>query len=294
MYSVELNSLKPAEVQNYLQHAIAPRPICFASTIDKAGQVNLSPYSFFNLFSSNPPIVVFSPARRVRDNTTKHTLENVLENPEVVINIVDYNMIQQMSLSSCEYPKGVSEFEKAGFTEQKATMVSPPMVKESKIKLECKVNQVIPLGTSGGAGNLVIAEVLVMHMDESILDSNHKIDQQKLDLVARLGNNWYTRANASTIFEVEKPNMQLGIGFDNLPSSIRNSKILTGNHLAQLANVNEIPDIDATFNDPKLKEIIQYYSINPTDMERELHMYAKELLDKQQSNAAWQILLSLA
>jgi flavin reductase (DIM6/NTAB) family NADH-FMN oxidoreductase RutF len=294
MYSVELKSLKPAEVQNYLQHAIAPRPICFASTIDKAGQVNLSPYSFFNLFSSNPPIVVFSPARRVRDNTTKHTLENVLENPEVVINIVDYNMIQQMSLSSCEYPKGVSEFEKAGFTEQKATMVSPPMVKESKIKLECKVNQVIPLGTSGGAGNLVIAEVLVMHMDESILDSNHKIDQQKLDLVARLGNNWYTRANASTIFEVEKPNMQLGIGFDNLPSSIRNSKILTGNHLAQLANVNEIPDIDATFNDPKLKEIIQYYSINPTDMERELHMYAKELLDKQQSNAAWQILLSLA
>jgi flavin reductase (DIM6/NTAB) family NADH-FMN oxidoreductase RutF len=294
MYSIELKSLKPADVQNYLQHAIAPRPICFASTIDKAGQVNLSPYSFFNLFSSNPPIVVFSPARRVRDNTTKHTLENVLEHPEVVINIVDYDMIQQMSLSSCEYPKDVSEFEKAGFTEEKATLVSPPMVKESKIKLECKVNQVIPLGTSGGAGNLVIAEVLMMHMDESILDSNHKIDQQKLDLVARLGNNWYTRANASTIFEVEKPNLQLGIGFDNLPSSIRNSKILTGNHLAQLANVSEIPAIDATFNDPKLKEIIQYYSINPTDMERELHMYAKELLDKQQSNDAWQILLALA
>lgn len=294
MYSIELKSLKPADVQNYLQHAIAPRPICFASTIDKAGQVNLSPYSFFNLFSSNPPIVVFSPARRVRDNTTKHTLENVLEHPEVVINIVDYDMIQQMSLSSCEYPKSVSEFEKAGFTEEKATLVSPPMVKESKIKLECKVNQVIPLGTSGGAGNLVIAEVLMMHMDESILDSNHKIDQQKLDLVARLGNNWYTRANASTIFEVEKPNLQLGIGFDNLPSSIRNSKILTGNHLAQLANVSEIPAIDATFNDPKLKEIIQYYSINPIDMERELHMYAKELLDKQQSNDAWQILLALA
>lgn len=292
MLSINVKDLTPAELQNYLQHAIAPRPICFASTIDKEGHVNLSPFSFFNLFSSNPPIVVFSPARRVRDNTTKHTLQNVLEVPEVVINIVDYDMVQQTSLASCEYPKGTSEFTKAGFTEQKATMIAPPMVKESKIKLECKVNQVIPLGTGGGAGNLVIAEVLMMHIDESVLNEQGKIDQRKLDLVARLGGNWYTRANASTIFEVEKPNTQLGIGVDALPATIRNSKILTGNHLGQLANVNVLPFVDPAFHDDTLKNIIQYYSINPDEMEKELHTYAKELLDDGKVNEAWQVLLS--
>ena len=292
MLSINVKDLTPAELQNYLQHAIAPRPICFASTIDKEGHVNLSPFSFFNLFSSNPPIVVFSPARRVRDNTTKHTLQNVLEVPEVVINIVDYDMVQQTSLASCEYPKGTSEFAKAGFTAQQATIISPPMVKESKIKLECKVNQVIPLGTGGGAGNLVIAEVLMMHIDESVLNEQGKIDQRKLDLVARLGGNWYTRANASTIFEVEKPNTQLGIGVDALPATIRNSKILTGNHLGQLANVNVLPFVDPAFHDDTLKNIIQYYSINPDEMEKELHTYAKELLDDGKVNEAWQVLLA--
>lgn len=294
MLTLDLKNLKPADVQNYLQHAIAPRPICFASTVDSEGNVNLSPFSFFNLFSSNPPIVVFSPARRVRDNTTKHTLENVLAVPEVVINIVDYDMLQQVSLSSCEYPKGVNEFVKAGFTEQKATVVRPPMVKEAKIKLECKVNQVIPLGTGGGAGNMVVAEVLVMHIDESVLNSEGKIDQRKLDLVARLGGNWYTRANADTIFEVEKPNTQLGIGVDALPDSIKNSKILTRNHLGQLANVHEYPFVDATFNDDRLKNIIQYYSINPDEMEAELHRYAAELLNTGKVSEAWQILLAAA
>ena len=294
MLTLDLKNLKPADVQNYLQHAIAPRPICFASTVDSEGNVNLSPFSFFNLFSSNPPIVVFSPARRVRDNTTKHTLENVLAVPEVVINIVDYEMLQQVSLSSCEYPKGVNEFVKAGFTEQKATVVRPPMVKEAKIKLECKVNQVIPLGTGGGAGNMVVAEVLVMHIDESVLNSEGKIDQRKLDLVARLGGNWYTRANADTIFEVEKPNTQLGIGVDALPDSIKNSKILTHNHLGQLANVHEYPFVDATFNDERLKNIIQYYSINPDEMEAELHRYAAELLNTGKVSEAWQILLAAA
>jgi flavin reductase (DIM6/NTAB) family NADH-FMN oxidoreductase RutF len=292
MLSIKLSDLKPLEVQSYLQHAIAPRPICFASTIDKNGHVNLSPYSFFNLFSSNPPIVVFSPARRVRDNTTKHTLQNILEVPEVVINIVDYDMLQQMSLTSCEYDKSINEFEKAGFTEEKATLISPPMVKESKIKLECKVNQVIPLGTEGGAGNLVIAEVLMMHIDNTVLNSENKIDQTKLDLVARLGSNWYTRANASTIFEVEKPNLNLGIGFDSLPPAIKNSTILSGNDLAILANVNVLPNIDATYHDDKLKNIIQYFSINPEEMENELHRYAKELLSLHKVNEAWQILLS--
>ncbi len=292
MHSITLSELSPAARQNYLQHAIAPRPICFASTMNKEGNVNLSPYSFFNLFSSNPPIVVFSPARRVRDNSTKHTLQNVEEVPEVVINIVDYNMVQQMSLSSCEYPKGVDEFIKSGFTKEKASIVSPPMVKESKIKLECKINQIIPLGNEGGAGNLVIAEVLVMHIDESILNADKQIDQTKLEHVARLGANWYTRVNEHSLFEVEKPNLQLGIGFDALPVSIRNSTVLTGNDLAMLANVSAIPNIDAGFDDEQLKNIIQYYSINPNDMERELHNYAKKLLQKNRVGEAWQVLLA--
>lgn len=294
MLTLNLSTLKPVDVQNYLQHAIAPRPICFASTIDTDGHVNLSPYSFFNLFSSNPPIVVFSPARRVRDNSTKHTLQNVLEVPEVVINIVDYDMVQQMSLSSCDYDKYTNEFEKAGFTEEKSTLVRPPMVKESKIKLECKVNQVIPLGTEGGAGNLVIAEILMMHIDESVLNADNKIDQTKLDLVARLGANWYARVNADNLFEVPKPNLKLGIGFDALPATIKNSPILSGNDLGMLANVSELPFVDPTFHDDTLKNIIQYFSINPDDMEKELHGYAKKLLQKNQVDAAWQVLLASA
>lgn len=292
MITLNLKNLKPADAQNYLQHAIAPRPICFASTIDKAGNVNLSPFSFFNLFSSNPPVVIFSPARRVRNNTTKHSLENVLEVPEVVINIVDYDMVQQTSLASCEFPKGTNEFIKAGFTAEKATMVKPPMVKESKVKLECKVLEVKPLGTEGGAGNLVICEVLCMHIDESILDENNKIDQTKLHHVARLGGDWYAKIDETNLFKVAKPNTQLGIGVDVLPDSIRNSPILTGNNLGQLANVHEMPFVDPAFSDDKLKNIIQYFSINPEDMDKELHSYAKELLDAGKVTEAWQILLA--
>ena len=289
---INLKEIKPADIQNYLQHAIAPRPICFASTIDKTGNVNLSPFSFFNLFSSNPPIVIFSPARRVRDNTTKHTLQNVLEVPEVVINMVDYEMVQQTSLASCEFAKGINEFEKAGFTMEAATMVKPPMVKESKIKLECRINEVKPLGTEGGAGNLVIAEVLVMHIDESILNGEGKIDQTKMHHVARLGGDWYCKVDESNLFKVEKPNTKLGIGVDALPESIRNSKILTGNNLGQLANVNEHPFVDPAFSDDKLKNIIQYFSINPDEMEKELHVYAKALLDAGKVYEAWQVLLA--
>ncbi len=292
MLTLNLKDLKPAEAQNYLQHAIAPRPICFASTIDKAGNVNLSPFSFFNLFSSNPPIVIFSPARRVRDNTTKHTLQNVLEVPEVVINMVDFDMVQQTSLASCEFPKGTNEFIKAGFTEEKATMVKPPMVKESKVKLECKVLEVKPLGTEGGAGNLVICEVLCMHIDETILDADNKIDQTKLHHVARLGGDWYAKIDESNLFKVAKPNTQLGIGVDSLPESIRNSNILSANNLGQLANVHEMPFVDPAFDDDKLKNIIQYFSINPDEMDKELHRYAKELLDAGKVNEAWQVLLA--
>ena len=198
---LDLKELKPSEKQYYLQHIIAPRPICFASTIDKAGNVNLSPFSFFNLFSSNPPVVIFSPARRGRDNTTKHTLENVLEVPEVVINMVTYDMVQQMSLSSCEFPKEVNEFTKAGFTEIPATVVKPPMVKESKAQLECKVLEVKPLGNEGGAGQLVICEVLVMHIDDSLLDEHKKLDQRKINHVARLGGNWYARLMKATFLK---------------------------------------------------------------------------------------------
>jgi flavin reductase (DIM6/NTAB) family NADH-FMN oxidoreductase RutF len=293
MLTLNLKELKTMEVQNYLQHAIAPRPICFASTIDKAGNVNLSPFSFFNLFSSNPPIVIFSPARRVRDNTTKHTLQNVLEVPQVVINIVDYEMVQQTSLASCEFAKDINEFEKAGFTMQPATTIKPPMVKESKIKLECKVNEVKPLGSEGGAGNLIIAEVLVMHIDESILNTEGKIDPTKMHHVARLGGDWYCKVDESNLFIIEKPNTQLGIGVDALPASIKNSTILSGNNLGQLANVHEMPAVDPTFNDDKLKHIIQYYSINPDEMEKELHIYAKELLHAGKVKEAWQVLLAL-
>lgn len=289
---LDLSQLTPSERQNYLQYAIAPRPICFASTIDKNGNVNLSPFSFFNLFSTTPPIVIFSPARRIRNNTTKHTWQNIQEVPEVTINIVDFDMVQQVSLASCDYSNEVNEFIKAGFTPEPATIIRPPMVKESKIKMECKVVETKSLGNEGGAGNLVICEVIKMHIDESILDDDRKIDQRKLHHVARLGGNWYCKVDESNLFIVEKPNTQLGIGVDNLPSSIRNSNILTGNNLGQLANVNQFPSIDPSFNDEHLKQIIQYYSNDPEEMEKELHDYSKKLLDQGKVKEAWQVLLS--
>ena len=288
----DLKDLKTTERQYYLQHVVAPRPICFASTIDKAGKVNLCPFSFFNLFSSNPPVLIFSPSRRVRDNTTKHTLQNVLEVPEVVVNIVTYDMVQQTSLSSCEYPKEVNEFIKAGFTPEPATVVKPPMVKESKVKMECKVLEVKSLGTEGGAGNLVICEILKLHIDDSLLDDNNKIDQRKINHVARLGGDWYCKVDESNLFQVPKPNTELGIGVDALPGSIRKSKLLCGNNLGQLANINEIPVVDPSFDDKMLKNIIQYYSVNPDEMENELHVYAKKLLEEGKVKEAWQVLLA--
>lgn len=289
---IVLSNLSVQERQNWLQHAIAPRPICFASTIDKQGNVNLSPFSFFNLFSINPPIVIFSASRRVRDNTTKHTLENVQEVPEVVVNIVDYDIVQQASLASCEYPKGTNEFIKSGLTAIASEQVAPPRVGESKVQMECKVTNIIPLGTEGGAGNLVVCEVLVMHVADEILNaSGNMIDQPKLHHVARMGGDWYSAVNPDTLFHVPKPNIHKGIGFDQLPSNIRTSKILTGNQLAILANVTELPVIDASFDDPHLKQIIQYFSPNPDEMELELHRHAAYLLDQGKVDAAWQVLL---
>lgn len=288
---IDLKDLTTPEKQNYLQHAIAPRPICFASTIDKQGNINLSPFSFFNLFSTQPPVVVFSPSRRVRNNTTKHTLQNVLEVPEVCINIVDYDMVQQVSVASCEYPKEVNEFTKAGFTAEPATIIKPPMVKESKIKMECAVLDIKVLGEDGGAGNLVICEVIRMHIDDAILDANKKIDQRKIHHVARLGGDWYCKVDESNLFIVEKPNVHLGIGIDSLPENIRKSKVLTGNNLGQLANVHEYPVIDPAFDDKHLKQIVQYYNVSPAELEHELHTYAKKLLDEGKVREAWQVLM---
>lgn len=289
--SISIKDLSPADVQNFLQHAIVPRPICFASTIDKSGSVNLSPFSFFNLFSSNPPIVVFSPCRRVRDNTTKHTLDNIQEVAEVAINIVSFEMVQQASLSSCEYPRGQNEFVKAGFIEEPSILIKPPRVRESPIQMECVVNKIISLGTDGGAGNLILAEVLLMHVNESILNDKGYIDQKKMDVVSRLGGNWYARINAETMFQVEKPNQRLGIGIDQLPDNIRNSEILTGNNLGMLANVDCLPVIDPAFDDEVVKSIFQYYSLSPEAMDGELHSYAKKLLDEGKVIEAWQVLL---
>ncbi|MBM3914546.1 MAG: flavin reductase family protein [Sphingomonadales bacterium] len=288
----DLSLLPTAEKQYYLQQIVAPRPICFASTIDKEGHVNLSPFSFFNVFSAQPPIVIFSPARRVRDNTTKHTLENVQEVPEVVIHMVTEDMVQQQSLASCEYPRQVNEFIKAGFTPEPAHKIRPPMIKECKVKMECRVQEIKPLGTEGGAGNLVICEVLMLHIDDSLLDTDKKMDPRRLPLVARLGGDWYSVVNEQNLFQVAKPNTQLGMGMDALPVSIRNSLIFSGNDLGQLANCTRIPDVDPAYEDAHLKQIIQYFSINPEEMEKELHRYAKERLRQGDVQAAWQILLA--
>jgi flavin reductase (DIM6/NTAB) family NADH-FMN oxidoreductase RutF len=291
--TVDLQALTPMERQHYLQASVAPRPICFASTVDKEGRVNLSPFSFFNLFSTTPPVLIFAPNRRVRDNTTKHSWQNVLEVPEVVINIVDYAMVQQVSLASCDYPREVNEFVKAGFTEEPATLVRPPMVRESKVKIECRVIGTRVLGEQGGSGNLVICEALRMHIDDSILDGG-RVDQRRFELVARLGGDWYCRVAASNLFEVEKPNVRLGIGMDALPVGVRQSRILTGNQLGQLANVHEMPVVDPSYEDRRLQEIFQYYSVNPEEMEKELHVYAAGLLDEGKVAAAWQVLLALS
>jgi Conserved protein/domain typically associated with flavoprotein oxygenases, DIM6/NTAB family len=284
--------INTAQLHGYLLGAVAPRPICFASTIDADGNPNLSPFSFFNVFGSKPPILVFSPARRVRDNTIKHTLENIYATKEVVINVVNYNIVQQMSLSSCEYPKGISEFEKAGFTPLPSDMVKPFRVKESPVQLECKVLQVIETGQEGGAGNLIICEMVCMHVNDDILDENQKIDPHKIDLVARMGGDYYCRASGNAVFEVPKPNLQLGIGIDSLPPHIRTSNILTGNDLGLLGNCTTIPAKGESLNDERLTNILQKHGNNTAIRRDELHQYAKELLDNQKVELAWQVLLA--
>ncbi|QIE59525.1 flavin reductase family protein [Rasiella rasia] len=290
MLSIDPKAISVGALHGYLLGAVSPRPICFASTVDAEGNVNLSPYSFFNVFSANPPVMIFSPARRVRDNTTKHTLENVLETKEVVINIVSHAMVQQMSLSSTEYDKGVNEFIKAGFTQIPSSVVKPPRVKEAPVQFECKVTDVIHLGNEGGAGNLVLCEVVHVHIDEAVLDDEQKIDPLKIDTVARMGGNWYSRAKDG-LFEVEKPLRTLGIGVDRLPLAVRLSKTLTGNDLGMLANVEALPNEDeiSTFVN-QASEPYQYLIMSGT--EAEIHTEAQALLSTGDVHQAWCLLLS--
>ena len=295
MLTINPKETKLSLLHNYLLGAVAPRPIAFASTIDKEGNLNLSPFSFFNVFSANPPIAIFSPARKGKDNTTKHTFENVKEVGEVVINVVNYAMVQQTSLASTEYPKGVNEFEKAGFTPLKSELIKPFRVKESPVQMECKVREVIELNNEGGAGNLVICEILLMHISETVLDDNKNIDPNKIDLVARMGANWYCRASGDALFEVEKPLTTLGIGIDSLPESIRRSTILTGNDLGQLGNIEQLPG-EAEVNEFKRNElsvIFKKYEDKPDMMEVELHKFAHDFLAKGKVSEAWKTLLSL-
>lgn len=289
-------SINPSETEvprlhGYLLSAVGPRPIALASTVDAEGRRNLSPFSFFNVFSANPPIAIFSPARRGRDNTVKHTYENVKEVAEVVINVVNYDIVQQVSLSSTEYDKGVDEFIKSGLTPVESVKVKPARVKESPVQLECIVKDVVELGTKGGAGNLVICEVVMIHIDESVLDSNNRIDQHKIDLVGRMGGNWYTRS-AKGLFEVEKPLENKGIGVDNIPASIRFSEILSGNDLGMLGNVNELPSSNEIeiYKRDHIQALIK--NADKSELKGILHLEAKKKLSAGEVMEAWKILLA--
>ncbi|MBL7890992.1 MAG: flavin reductase family protein [Bacteroidia bacterium] len=294
MLIIDPKEVKTAVLHSYLLGAVAPRPIAFASTIDKDGNPNLSPFSFFNVFSAKPPIAVFSPARSGRTGATKNTFDNIKEVPEVVINVVNFNLVQQASLSSIEYPKGVNEFIKAGLTPIPSQLVKPFRVKESPAQLECKVKQVIELGQEGGAGNLIICEVVLMHISEDVLDANKNIDPQKIDLVARMGGNYYCRASGPAIFEVPKPLSVIGIGVDQIPEKIRYSRVLTGNNLGQLGNVEKLPEtVDINeFKKTVLAGIFQKFTGKQAELEHELHVKAKEFLEKGNISDAWKTLLA--
>lgn len=292
--TIDPKEVSTGQLHGYLLGAVAPRPIAFASTIDSDGNVNLSPFSFFNVFSANPPILIFSPARRVRDNTTKHTLENAMASKEVVVNIVNHAIVEQMSLASTEYDLGINEFDKAGLTQVQSELVKPPRVKESPVSMECKVLEVKPMGTEGGAGNLVICEVVKMHISDEVLGEDGKIDPFKLDAVARMGGNWYCRAQGDAIFEIPKPLTTKGIGVDQIPEEIRNSDVLTGNNLGRLGNVEQLPsetEIEEFSKEPEVSAILEYFNSDRDNSEVELHKLAKQFLDDGQVMNAWKVLL---
>lgn len=289
MISIDPKEVNPVKLQGYLQGAVAPRPIALASTLDKNGNPNLSPFSFFNVFSSNPPILIFSPARRVRNNTIKHTLLNVQDTREVVISVVNYDIVQQVSLASTEYGDGVNEFVKSGLTPVESDVVKPFRVAESPVQFECKVNDIIHLGDGGGAGNLVICEVVKIHINEDVLDENGSIDQHKIDLVSRMGGNWYSRANMG-MFEVPKPLVTLGIGVDNIPDFIKESGFFSGNDLGMLGNIEALPTKEeiTTF----VNESFEVKAILSADDIEKVYQKAKEYLNKEEVIEAWMLLLA--
>lgn len=289
MTSLQPKDISTGKLHSYLLSAVAPRPIAFASTLDVNGNPNLSPFSFFNVFSANPPIMIFSPARRVRNNTTKHTLENAETTKEVVINVVNYEMVHQMSLSSTEYAEGVNEFEKAGLTMLKSDIVKPFRVAESPVQFECKVNDIIKLGNGGGAGNLIICEVVKLHIDDEVLDEAGVINQTKLDLVARAGGSYYTRAKKG-FFEIPKPISSLGIGVDNFPDFVKNSMVLTGNDLGMLGNIEALPTAESV--KAFVKDLGERYPNIKTATHRQKHKLARNYLSFGDVESAWKILLS--
>ncbi|GAA4269200.1 flavin reductase family protein [Hyunsoonleella aestuarii] len=289
MTSFDPKALATGKLHSYLLSAVAPRPIAFASTIDEDGNSNLSPFSFFNVFSANPPIMIFSPARRVRDNTVKHTLINAEATKEVVINVVNYDLVHQMSLSSTEYDKGVNEFEKAGLTMLKSDLVKPFRVAESPVQFECKVNEIVKLGTEGGAGNLIICEIVKFHISKDVLDENGAINQEKLDLVSRAGGSYYSRANKG-FFEIPKPLSTLGIGVDALPDHVKNSMILTGNDLGMLANVEVLPSQESV--EAFIEDVGGKYPNIKNATHREKHKLAQNYLSFGDVDSALKIVLS--
>ena len=293
MLEINPKDLSTKDLHGYLLSSVGPRPIALVSTIDNEGRPNLSPFSFFNVFSANPPIAIFSPARRVRNNTTKHTLQNAASNKEVVINVVSYPIVEQTSLSSTEYKEGVNEFIKSGFTPVESIEVKPYRVKESPVQMECTVKEIISLGEEGGAGNLVVCEIVKMHISENILNEHHQIDPNKIDLVGRMGGNWYCRASNTSLFEVQKPNSKIGIGFDQLPQHIRNSDILSGNDLAKLANVESLPSMEDVEKFKGNKDLVKILksSVDEKQTRENLHYHCKKLLQENKVLDAWSTLL---
>lgn len=294
--TLSVEDLTTRELYKHLTSAVAPRPIAFASTIGADGVINLSPFSYFNVFGANPPTLIFSPNRRSRDNTNKDTLNNLREIPEVVINIVNFPMVEQMSLASAEYPREVNEFEKAGFTQVASDRVRPPRVGESPVSFECTVERIIETGQEGGAGNLVICKVIRLHIDRQYLDAEAQLDPRKLDLVARMGGNWYCRASGDALFEIPKPNRHTGIGVDSLPAGARDSTILTGNDLGRLGNLTELPAPEAISKyrreSPLLESFHKQFSHSPSVMKEEIHRKAKELLEFGEEDRALLLLLA--
>jgi flavin reductase (DIM6/NTAB) family NADH-FMN oxidoreductase RutF len=294
--SFDPKDLPTPQLHEYLLATIAPRPIAWASTVDKNGRVNLAPFSFFNVFGSNPPILIFSPSRRVKDNTTKHTLRNVQETGECVINIANYELAGQMVLSSGEYSDEINEFELAGLETEASVKVKAPRVKGAPAHFECKVREIIPMGEHGGAANLIICEVIHLHLNENVFNEEGKVDPYKVDNVARLGRIWYTRAREG-LYQMGAPRGdQSHMGYGRLPESLLKSRYLTGNELAMLAGTSYMPteeEIKMVKESTGMQEIYEKYAAHPEELQSKVHNLAKTLIHDNKIEEAWRVLLSI-